>query len=75
MSVCRSRWSSASTSNDVGFDVKADAHRRAQSRGIDSTLEASKAELKSASQLTFTTDLADLKRCQRFHRHGADADR
>ena len=47
----------------TGFDVK--APRIAELRaGKDSTLEVSKAELKSATQLKFTTDLADMKRCQ-----------
>ena len=49
----------------VGFDVKAD-RIAALRRGIDSTLEASKAELKSATQLSFSTDLAQLKRCRVF---------
>ena len=47
----------------TGFDVK--APRIAELRaGRDSTLEVTKAELKSATQLKFTTDLADMKRCQ-----------
>jgi len=47
----------------TGFDVK--APRIAELRaGKDSTLEVSKAELKSATQLKFSTDLADMKRCQ-----------
>ena len=46
----------------VGFDVKAPRIAELKA-GRDSTLEVSKAELKGASRLTFTTDLADLKRC------------
>ena len=49
----------------VGFDVKAPRIAELKA-GRDSTLEVSKAELKSASRLTFTTDLAALKRCQVF---------
>src|ERR1700686_5126683 len=49
----------------VGFDVKA-ARIAALKRGIDSTLEASKSELKGATFLSFTTNLADLKRCRVF---------
>jgi len=49
----------------VGFDVKA-GRIAALKRGVDTTLEASKAELKSATQLTFSTDLAELKRCRVF---------
>src|ERR1700748_682338 len=47
----------------IGFDVK--AHRIAELKASrDSTLEVTKAELKEAVRLTFTTDLAALKRCQ-----------
>jgi UDP-N-acetyl-D-galactosamine dehydrogenase len=49
----------------VGFDVKA-ARIEELKRGKDSTLEVSSAELASAKQLSFTTNLADLKRCQVF---------
>jgi len=49
----------------VGFDVKPD--RIAElSKGKDSTLEVSRAELKSSKRLKFTTNLADLKRCNVF---------
>ena len=48
-----------------GFDVKAE-RIAALKRGIDATLEASKAELRSSTQLTFSTDLAELKRCRVF---------
>src|SRR5246500_1189270 len=49
----------------VGFDVKPE--RVAQLRaGRDTTLEVTSEELKSAQRLTFTTDLADLKRCRVF---------
>jgi UDP-N-acetyl-D-galactosamine dehydrogenase len=46
----------------TGFDVKAGRIAELKA-GKDSTLEVSKPELKAAAQLTFTTDLADLKRC------------
>lgn len=49
----------------VGFDVKA-ARIDELKRGKDSTLEVSRAELTSAKQLSFTTSLADLKRCRVF---------
>ncbi len=49
----------------TGFDVKA-ARIAELKAGRDSTLEVSKQELKSASHLTFTTDLAAMKRCQVF---------
>lgn len=49
----------------VGFDVKA-ARIDELKRGKDSTLEVSRAELTSAKQLSFTTNLADLKRCRVF---------
>ncbi|HEY8053065.1 MAG TPA: Vi polysaccharide biosynthesis UDP-N-acetylglucosamine C-6 dehydrogenase TviB [Steroidobacteraceae bacterium] len=49
----------------VGFDVK--PTRIAQLRaGRDLTLEVSRPELKAARQLTFTSDLQDLKRCEVF---------
>jgi UDP-N-acetyl-D-galactosamine dehydrogenase len=47
----------------MGFDIK--AARIADLRaGRDSTLEASKEELASATRLSFSTELADLKRCR-----------
>jgi UDP-N-acetyl-D-galactosamine dehydrogenase len=49
----------------LGFDVKPE--RVAQLRaGRDTTLEVTSEELKSARNLTFTTELADLKRCRVF---------
>ena len=49
----------------MGFDVKPE--RIAQLRaGRDTTLEVTREELKSAGRLTFTTELADLKRCRVF---------
>jgi UDP-N-acetyl-D-galactosamine dehydrogenase len=49
----------------LGFDVKPE--RIAQLRaGRDTTLEVTREELKSAAQLSFTTELADLKRCRVF---------
>src|SRR5246127_601243 len=49
----------------VGFDVKPE--RVAQLRaGRDTTLEVTSEELKSAQRLSFTTELADLKRCRVF---------
>jgi UDP-N-acetyl-D-glucosamine/UDP-N-acetyl-D-galactosamine dehydrogenase len=49
----------------VGFDVK--PQRVAQLRaGRDVTLEVTRAELKSARQLTFATELAELRRCRVF---------
>jgi UDP-N-acetyl-D-glucosamine/UDP-N-acetyl-D-galactosamine dehydrogenase len=47
----------------VGFDIK--PHRIAElASGRDSTLEVSRAELKSAARLSFSTDLDTLKRCR-----------
>src|SRR5581483_8635255 len=47
----------------VGFDIK--PHRIAELAGAhDSTLEVSRAELKAASRLYFSTERASLKRCQ-----------
>jgi UDP-N-acetyl-D-galactosamine dehydrogenase len=47
----------------VGFDVK--PKRIAELKaGKDSTLETTRADLKSAHRLTFTTDLKDLKPCR-----------
>jgi len=49
----------------LGFDVK--PARIAQLRaGRDTTLEVTREELKSARQLSFTTELAELKRCRVF---------
>jgi UDP-N-acetyl-D-glucosamine/UDP-N-acetyl-D-galactosamine dehydrogenase len=49
----------------IGFDVKPE--RVAQLRaGRDTTLEVTPEELKSAQRLSFTTELADLKRCRVF---------
>jgi UDP-N-acetyl-D-galactosamine dehydrogenase len=47
----------------VGFDIKAQRIAELAS-GRDSTLEVSRAELKSAARLSFSTDLASLKRCR-----------
>jgi UDP-N-acetyl-D-galactosamine dehydrogenase len=49
----------------VGFDVKAD-RIAALKAGRDSTLETNRAELKAAVNLSFTTNLADLKKCRVF---------
>src|SRR4051794_32827577 len=49
----------------VGFDVKPD-RIAALKAGRDSTLETTRAELKAAVQLSFTTNLADLKKCRVF---------
>ncbi|MFZ0499922.1 MAG: Vi polysaccharide biosynthesis UDP-N-acetylglucosamine C-6 dehydrogenase TviB [Steroidobacteraceae bacterium] len=47
----------------VGFDIK--AHRIAElASGRDSTLEVSRAELKSVTRLAFSSDLDSLKRCR-----------
>jgi UDP-N-acetyl-D-glucosamine/UDP-N-acetyl-D-galactosamine dehydrogenase len=49
----------------IGFDVN--PQRVAQLRkGRDITLEASRAELRAAQRLTFTTDLERLRRCRVF---------
>ena len=47
----------------VGFDVKPE-RIAALKAGRDSTLETTRAELKSATMLTFTTTLADMKKCR-----------
>jgi len=47
----------------TGFDVKAGRIAELKA-GRDSTLEVTRQELKSSTRLTFTTDLAALKRCQ-----------
>jgi UDP-N-acetyl-D-glucosamine/UDP-N-acetyl-D-galactosamine dehydrogenase len=49
----------------IGFDIKASRIAELKA-GRDSTLEASKSELAAAKQLTFTTDLEDLRRCRVF---------
>ena len=49
----------------TGFDVKAERIAQLR-RGQDVTLEASRAELKEAKRLSFTTDLNKLKSCQVF---------
>src|SRR5690348_5202214 len=49
----------------VGFDVKPERVAQLHA-GRDTTLEVSPAELKSASKLSFTTELADLERCRVF---------
>lgn len=47
----------------IGFDIK--PHRIAElTSGRDSTLEVSRAELKAATRLSFSTDLDSLKRCR-----------
>jgi UDP-N-acetyl-D-galactosamine dehydrogenase len=47
----------------VGFDIK--PHRIAElASGRDSTLEVSRAELKSAARLSFSCELESLKRCR-----------
>jgi UDP-N-acetyl-D-glucosamine/UDP-N-acetyl-D-galactosamine dehydrogenase len=49
----------------IGFDVKAERIAQLR-RGRDVTLEASRAELREAKRLSFTTDLKKLKSCQVF---------
>src|SRR6478609_3861254 len=49
----------------VGFDVK-ESRIAELRRGRDSTLETSKDELAASRRLSFTTDLAQLKRCRVF---------
>jgi UDP-N-acetyl-D-glucosamine/UDP-N-acetyl-D-galactosamine dehydrogenase len=49
----------------TGFDVKASRIAELKA-GRDSTLEVSRQELKSSTHLTFTTNLADMKRCAVF---------
>ena len=49
----------------VGFDIK-EARIAELKKGKDSTLEVDKAELKSAKQLSFSTELKDLRRCNVF---------
>jgi UDP-N-acetyl-D-galactosamine dehydrogenase len=47
----------------VGFDIKADRIKELQA-GRDSTLETTRAELKAAKRLSYTSELRDLKRCR-----------
>ena len=47
----------------VGFDLK-EARIKELEAGRDSTLEVSRAELKSATRLQFTADVRELKRCR-----------
>ena len=49
----------------VGFDIKS-ARIDELRGGRDSTLETSRADLKAASRLRYTDNLADLKRCKVF---------
>ncbi len=49
----------------TGFDVKK-ARIAELEAGKDSTLETTRAELRAATQLRFTSDLADMKRCRVF---------
>ena len=49
----------------VGFDVKPERVTQLRA-GRDTTLEVTSEELKSAQRLSFTTELADLKRCRVF---------
>src|SRR5215469_336402 len=49
----------------VGFDVKPKRIEELKA-GRDSTLEVTRRELAAAARLTFTTNLADLKRCRVF---------
>ena len=49
----------------IGFDVKAERIAQLR-RGRDVTLEVSRAELKEAKRLTFTSDLKKLRACQVF---------
>jgi UDP-N-acetyl-D-glucosamine/UDP-N-acetyl-D-galactosamine dehydrogenase len=49
----------------LGFDIRPERIAELE-RGRDSTLEVSRAELKSADRLAYSTKLADLKRCNVF---------
>ncbi|MBV8909705.1 MAG: Vi polysaccharide biosynthesis UDP-N-acetylglucosamine C-6 dehydrogenase TviB [Gammaproteobacteria bacterium] len=49
----------------TGFDVKPE-RVAALRKGRDSTLEVTRAELKAAARLRFTTSLSDLRRCRVF---------
>jgi len=49
----------------VGFDIKPDRIKELQA-GRDSTLETTRAELRAARRLSFSSNLRDLKRCRVF---------
>jgi UDP-N-acetyl-D-galactosamine dehydrogenase len=49
----------------VGFDIKP-GRIAALKRGVDSTLEVTKAELAESAKLSFTTNLDDLRECRVF---------
>ena len=49
----------------IGFDIRPERVAELE-KGKDSTLEVSRAELKSADRLVYSTKLADLKRCNVF---------
>ncbi|MBF0220481.1 MAG: Vi polysaccharide biosynthesis UDP-N-acetylglucosamine C-6 dehydrogenase TviB [Gammaproteobacteria bacterium] len=49
----------------VGFDIKAKRIEQLKA-GYDINLESSEAEIKGASQLTFTSNMADLRACNCF---------
>jgi UDP-N-acetyl-D-glucosamine/UDP-N-acetyl-D-galactosamine dehydrogenase len=49
----------------IGFDIRPERVAELE-RGRDSTLEVSRAELKSSDRLAYSTKLADLKRCNVF---------
>ncbi len=49
----------------LGFDIKRERIAELE-KGRDSTLEVSRAELKSATRLAYSSDLGDLKRCRVF---------
>lgn len=57
----------------VGFDIS-QVRIDELEMGIDRTLEVDEANLESAKQLTFTTDIDDLLSCKYFYRHGTDTD-
>ena len=59
----------------VGLRHQAEPHRGARSRARQHARSRPSGAASRAKHLSFTTDLEDLKRCQRLHRHGADADR
>ncbi|MBS0394706.1 MAG: Vi polysaccharide biosynthesis UDP-N-acetylglucosamine C-6 dehydrogenase TviB [Proteobacteria bacterium] len=49
----------------LGFDIRPERVAELE-RGRDSTLEVTRAELKAAARLSYSTTLADLKRCNVF---------
>jgi UDP-N-acetyl-D-galactosamine dehydrogenase len=49
----------------LGFDIKRERIAELE-KGRDSTLEVSRAELKSATRLAYSSEIADLKRCRVF---------